>query len=441
MIENFGFGDFVFRLPDGTEVGRAPRPRARSRRSCAPCRPRASRSTASATTSRTGSRRAPSSRWRTGCGRARSVGLPDDRAPAPAPDRLDPRLSAGAEARHRRRLRPRHVRSGSAQLLPHRRRLARRQGARPRVRRRSSSSEYARAGALPASRIGVPPGVVLGTDVFDRFLDRDDLRELRARVGRRRADPEAACCGAAFPEDELRRPGGVPRRARAIRSRCARRACWRTRRTSHSPASTTRTCCPTPSGPARAARAAARSDQARLRLDVQPARQGLPARDAVPPRRGEDGGDHPEASWAQAHGDRYYPGLRRRRAVAQLLSGAAAPAAGRRGRRRARARRAPWSAARPASAFRRGIRGTWCSSRRSTTSCATRSASSTRSGCDDAKPRGDGHHAGAAAVRARGGGAGRHAGRRGLDLLAGKRRGLRRHLPAAACGSSASRRS
>ena len=24
MLENFGFGDFVFRLPDGTEVGRAP---------------------------------------------------------------------------------------------------------------------------------------------------------------------------------------------------------------------------------------------------------------------------------------------------------------------------------------------------------------------------------------------------------------------------------
>ena len=50
-----------------------------------------------------------------------------------------------------------------------------------------------------------------------------------------------------------------------------------------------------PPRPGGAARAAAGGDQARLRLHLLAAREGLPRRDALPPRGGEDGGHPPEA--------------------------------------------------------------------------------------------------------------------------------------------------
>ena len=59
MTEQFAFGDFVFRLPDNTEVARA-------------ADLDALEATRRATTSRAGSRPAPSSRSRRSCARARS---------------------------------------------------------------------------------------------------------------------------------------------------------------------------------------------------------------------------------------------------------------------------------------------------------------------------------------------------------------------------------
>ena len=68
--------------------------------------------------------------------------------------------------------------------------------------------------------------------------------------------------------------------------------------------------------------------QARLRVDLLPAREGLPARDTLPPGGGEDGGDPPAH---RGHGarDALLPGLLGRRALAQLLPDAAARRRGR----------------------------------------------------------------------------------------------------------------
>jgi len=65
MLEDFGFGDFVFRLPDGSEVARAAD--LSSRRNCTACRSSRCSITRRATTSRAGSRRGPSSPWHTRC--------------------------------------------------------------------------------------------------------------------------------------------------------------------------------------------------------------------------------------------------------------------------------------------------------------------------------------------------------------------------------------
>ena len=72
MLDDFGFGDFVFRLPDGSEVGRAADLRELEEALRTGARGVARATTPSATTSRAGSRRAPSSRSRTSCARGGS---------------------------------------------------------------------------------------------------------------------------------------------------------------------------------------------------------------------------------------------------------------------------------------------------------------------------------------------------------------------------------
>lgn len=62
--------------------------------------------------------------------------------------------------------------------------------------------EYGVQARFRQARIGVPPAVVLGTDLFDRFLDRDGLREFLLESD----DDEQILrrlTGAAFPESEL----------------------------------------------------------------------------------------------------------------------------------------------------------------------------------------------------------------------------------------------
>ncbi len=146
----------------------------------------------------------------------------------------------------------------------------------------------------------MPPAVVVGTDVFDRFLDENDLRDVRHRVCDDDGARSAASSPRRCPRRRRARPRGVPATSRGTRWRCAPRACSRTRSTSRSPASTRPTCCrtTTPSASARL-RQLVDGDQARLRLDLHRARQGLPARHAVPPRGGEDGG-RSSSGWSGA---------------------------------------------------------------------------------------------------------------------------------------------
>ena len=80
MLEHFGFGDFVFRRARRDRGGPRRRPARASRRSWPRCPRSRSSTTPSATTSRAGSRRAPSSPSPTSCGRGRS---PTTRAPRP----------------------------------------------------------------------------------------------------------------------------------------------------------------------------------------------------------------------------------------------------------------------------------------------------------------------------------------------------------------------
>ncbi len=132
MARNFGFGDFVFRLPDGTEVGRASDLKSLEEMLW----------TVPAESVGYHGERNHFSNWlkaRTEFDLAHSLRaqegarLPDARRPPPGPDPLDPGVPAPSRAAARRRLRPRHLRR-ERPLLPPRRRLARGQGARPRLR-------------------------------------------------------------------------------------------------------------------------------------------------------------------------------------------------------------------------------------------------------------------------------------------------------------------
>ena len=132
MVDHFGFGDFVFRLPDGTEVARAHDLRDARRKAPhgagrEPGVPRGAQSLLEVAQGADRVRRgAPPAA-------APDAGFSDGRAPARGADPIDPGLPRETQPRRHRRLRPRHVRS-RRQLLADRRRIARRQGARPGVR-------------------------------------------------------------------------------------------------------------------------------------------------------------------------------------------------------------------------------------------------------------------------------------------------------------------
>ena len=66
------------------------------------------------------------------------------------------------------------------------------------------SASAARATRSPACEIAVPPAVVLGTDVFDRFLDENDLRDFALDCDDD-AEIERALPGRAFPRGRARR--------------------------------------------------------------------------------------------------------------------------------------------------------------------------------------------------------------------------------------------
>ena len=215
-------------MPDGREVGARRRPEdARGAPADGAGRERRP-TTPSATTSPSGSRRAPSSRSPTACGPARcrtSPTLEDLRADL---IRVDPRVPAATAARRRRRLRPRDLRPGSrasariggGSLGGKARGLAF-------VNRLLDDADVRER--FPGVEIAVPPSVVLATDVFDAFLAENDLARLRHRLRRRGRAAAAVPRGAA--------PGGRRRAtsrryldgARATRWPSARRACSRTR--------------------------------------------------------------------------------------------------------------------------------------------------------------------------------------------------------------------
>ena len=127
-----------------------------------------------------------------------------------------------------------------------------------------------------------------------------------------------------------------------------------------------------------AARRTLRGDQARLRVDLQPACQSLRARHAVPPGRREDGGD-PAAGGGHAAWPALLSGFLRRGALAQFLSRRADDVLRTESPRSRWAWDAPWSMEGSASASVRAIRGTCCSSRRSKTFWPTRRRNSARS--------------------------------------------------------------
>ena len=102
------------------------------------------------------------------------------------------------------------------------------------------SAEQGLRDRFPGVEIAVPSSAVLGTDVFDRFLDENDLRDFAIECEDDAEIQRALPRRAASREEARARPGGLPRAGRAGRWRCAPRACSRTRSTSRSPASTTR---------------------------------------------------------------------------------------------------------------------------------------------------------------------------------------------------------
>ena len=142
---------------------------------------------------------------------------------------------------------------------------------------------------FPGIRIAVPPTLVLTTDVFDRFLAENDLLDLAIHgtddeeITRRFLEAPFPIClarqSAGLSGGSALSAGGAlfqPARGLAVP------ALLRRVRDLHAGQPASRH-----SG---AAGAVAGGDQTGLRLDLQPARQGLRASHAVSPGRREDGG-------------------------------------------------------------------------------------------------------------------------------------------------------
>ncbi len=138
LTDQFGFGDFVFRMPDQREVGRAKDLNGTGRNAAdAPRRqPDVPRAAQSFLALADGAHRvcaggqAPA---------AQSFRLRRPRAPAPRSDRVDQRIPPRAERSPDRRFQARHVQALGLEFSQDRLRFARRQGARPGVRPSSAA--------------------------------------------------------------------------------------------------------------------------------------------------------------------------------------------------------------------------------------------------------------------------------------------------------------
>ena len=203
MIDNFGFGDFVFRLPDGTEVGRASDLRTledagrvgAGREHRVPLRAQPLLPLAQ------GAHRV---RRRPPHAAAQALGLPGPRVAPARPGRVDPAPTASSAPG-----RPSSTSTGtpstrgtSSRGSAAGRSAARRAGWRSSTCCSTSTTVRSRFADV---EIAVPPSVVLATDAFDRFLDDNDLRGFAHRV-RRRGGAGPAVPGRAAAGRRRRRP-------------------------------------------------------------------------------------------------------------------------------------------------------------------------------------------------------------------------------------------
>ena len=227
--------------PAGRRRGRPRRgPARRSRSSSARVPDGASSTTPSATTSRTGSRRAPSSRSPTSCGRASSRDFPTLEALRADLIALDRRPTAtSARQAIGRRLRPRDLRLASAtSTASAAARSAARRAAWPSCAGCSPSAGLRRR--FPGVEVAVPAGGGARDRRVRPLPRRERPARLRDRVRRRRGDRPPLPRRRRFPEEAERDLAAFLERVARTRSRCAPRACSRTRSTSRSPASTRR---------------------------------------------------------------------------------------------------------------------------------------------------------------------------------------------------------
>ncbi len=163
--------------------------------------------------------------------------LRDARGPEAEPHRRHRRVPEGPEPDARRRFRPPDVRR-PRELLPHRRRLPRRQGARPRVRPGAPLRAPARR-PLPGRR-GLGAGVRRPRHDRLRLLPRRERpARLRDQLSRTTTSSSTASARRRSPRPRCTTSSPTSP-ACATRSPCAPRASSRTRSTSPSRASTTR---------------------------------------------------------------------------------------------------------------------------------------------------------------------------------------------------------
>ena len=238
MIEYFGFGDFIFRLPDGTEVGRA-RDMKELEESLAEV-PAASIAYHA--------ERNHFSKWlkaRTEFALARRL----------RPERVtdfatheDLRASLiGAIGAYRRDQNRTLVVDFDRQTFDAAGSFSRIGGgslggkARGLAFVRALLSEHRLADRFPNVEVSVPASVVLGTTVFDRFLDENGLRDFAINCSGRRRAPRAFSRRPRSPGTRCTTSAPISP-ASTSRSPSVPRAFSRTRSTSPSRASTTRSC-------------------------------------------------------------------------------------------------------------------------------------------------------------------------------------------------------
>ena len=239
---------------------------------------------------------------------AQGRGLRDARGPARGSDPLD--------LDEYRRERDRSVvadfdRNASTELrAASRASAADRWAARPAVWPSSTgcSTRVARRRALSQDvRDLVPSSVVLGTDVFDQFLEQNDLRDFAIRP-RATSEIEQRFLAAPFPEETDRDLEAFLEHATVPAGRALLGPARGLAAASPSPASTDLHAAQQRPRPRRMRLIQLLSaGQARLRLDLLAAGQGLPGHDALSPRGREDGGDHPARWSARTRQSRFYP--------------------------------------------------------------------------------------------------------------------------------------